>query len=158
MVKIQSTENPPAEATSEAPAGQGSIPPETWALIQKAGHRAAEALSDLLDPKSLEKLKPGDKLRALELAFARAYGPPIKREVSVTLSGDVSDAVSASLAGLAARDLPEMGRSGDVLDAEPGESGFETHDSPKPLRRSSTPLSASERQRRRAHGRYASDA
>lgn len=146
------------DATSEPDTGLGSIPPETAALLRKAGHAAAEALADWLEPHKLAKLKPGERIRLVELALTRAFGPPVKREVSVTLSGDVSDAVSASLAALSARDLPEMRRTGDVLDGEPASSLSEGDDTREPRRPMSEPLRASERARRRTHSRYASDA
>jgi hypothetical protein len=99
----------PQEAAGSRPP---DIPPETWQALQDAGHSAAERLRDLLQAKAFERLKPSDQARLIELALNRAYGPPIKREMSLTLSGNVSDAVAASLARLSAVDLPEFATDG----------------------------------------------
>lgn len=85
-----------------------AIPPAVWADLQGAASVAAQRLRDLLEHKSFERLRPSDKARLIELALTRAYGPPIKREMSLTLSGTVSDAVAESLGRLAASDLPEF--------------------------------------------------
>lgn len=102
-----------ADSQQDAPqAAPSNIPPETWAMLQEAGHSAAERLRDLLQSSSFARLKPGDQARLIELALNRAYGPPIKREMSLTLTGEVSDATSQILASLAERDLPEIGSKG----------------------------------------------
>lgn len=95
-------------AAEEPQVGPGDIPAATWAMIQQAGHKAAGRLLELLDGREWSKLKAGDKLRLVELAMNRAYGPPIKREQRLELRGDVSDAVAASLAKLSSFDLPEL--------------------------------------------------
>jgi hypothetical protein len=99
----------PDEGAAKRP---DNIPPATWQALSEAGHVAAERLLDLLQGKSFERLKAGDQARLIELALNRAYGPPIKREMSLTLSGTVSDAVAESLSNLASVDLPEMATHG----------------------------------------------
>ena len=103
---------PPATPDSAAPAsyappGEG-IPPHVWATLQEAGEEAAQRLLELLAPARFNGL-PGSVQRALlDLALTRAYGLPVRRSVSVTLSSDDADAVATSLAAL--RDsLPERG-------------------------------------------------
>jgi hypothetical protein len=81
-------------------------------LLQSAGHTAAERLDELLRSSGFKRLRPSEQAKLIELALNRAYGPPIKREMSVTLSGNVSDAVAASLARLSAYDLPENAPKG----------------------------------------------
>lgn len=89
-----------------------SVPAHVWTTLQAAGERAADKLLDMLSSKKFDRLRPSEQARLVELALNRAYGPPIKREMSLTLTGNVSDAVAASLATLSATDLPEMaGRS-----------------------------------------------
>ena len=95
------------ETVDESPRPD-AIPPAVWALLQEAGSVAAGRLLDLLHSKAFERLKVGDQTRLIQLALDRAYGPPIKREMSLTLSGTVSDAVSEALAAHAGLDLPEM--------------------------------------------------
>jgi hypothetical protein len=95
-------------AESAAEGRPDAIPPEVWQDLQGAASMAAQRLRDLIEKKSFERLKPSDQARLIELAFNRAYGPPIKREMSLTLSGTVSDAVAESLGRLAASDLPEF--------------------------------------------------
>tara|TARA_R110000823_G_scaffold5692_6_gene22457 strand:- start:251 stop:634 length:384 start_codon:yes stop_codon:yes gene_type:complete len=85
-----------------------NIPPATWAALSEAGHVAAERLLSLLQGPAFMRLKAGDQARLIELAMNRAYGPPIKRELSLSLSGQVSDAVAESLGRLAGAELPEM--------------------------------------------------
>ena len=62
----------------------------------------------MIAAKSFERLKPADQARLIEMALNRAYGPPVKREMTLSLSGTVSDAVAESLGRLAAADLPEL--------------------------------------------------
>ena len=103
----------PSETAPESVAKRpDNIPPATWEALSEAGHVAAERLLDLLQSKSFERLKSGDQARLIELALNRAFGPPIKREMSLTLSGTVSDAVAESLSNLASVDLPEMAAHG----------------------------------------------
>lgn len=85
-----------------------AIPPDVWDHLQQAGSLAAERLHELLAAPSFTRLRPSDQIKLIDLALVRAYGPPIKREVSLALSGDVSDAVAESLGRLAAAPLPEM--------------------------------------------------
>ena len=85
-----------------------TIPAHVWQTLQDSGAMAAQRLSDLLHGKSFERLKVGDQTRLIQLALDRAYGPPIKREMSLQLSGTVSDAVAESLGRLASTELPEM--------------------------------------------------
>ena len=99
------------DSEQDAPAKRpDNIPPATWQALSEAGHQAAERLLDLIKAKSFERLKPTDQARLIELALNRAYGPPIKREMSLTLSGNVSDAVAESLGALAGTSLPEFSR------------------------------------------------
>jgi len=99
----------PAEPPNiAADARPDAIPAEAWEALQEAGQRASERLRDLIAGKSFERLKPADQARLIQLALDRAYGPPVKREMSLTLSGSVSDAVAESLARLASSDLPEF--------------------------------------------------
>lgn len=90
-----------------APSG---IDPETWATIQQAGSAAAVRLLELIEGPGWRSLKASDKAALIRLAFDRAYGPPVQRQATLTLSGSVSDAVADSLARLSAADLPETGR------------------------------------------------
>ena len=85
-----------------------NVPEHVWQNLQSAGERAAERLLDELQSPTFERLKPGEKRALIELALNRAYGPPVKREVSVQLSAEMGDAVTESLASLAATDLPEL--------------------------------------------------
>lgn len=101
IVPLGSTETP-ADGKPDA------MPPEAWEALQQAGTRAAERLRDLIEANSFKRLKPTDQARLIQLALDRAYGPPVKREMSLTLSGTVSDAVAESLGRLASADLPEM--------------------------------------------------
>lgn len=96
------------ETHTEPQASPDGIPAETWALLRSAGHTAAERLDTMLKSSSFNRLKASDQARLVELALNRAYGPPVKREMSLTLSGDVSDAVATSLARLSSVDLPEI--------------------------------------------------
>tara|TARA_R110002167_G_scaffold74809_6_gene209113 strand:- start:1162 stop:1569 length:408 start_codon:yes stop_codon:yes gene_type:complete len=94
-----------ADDTQQRPS---AIPPNVWVLLQSAGERAAGKLNDMLSSIKFDRLKPTEQARLVELALNRAYGPPIKREMSLQLTGNVSDAVAASLASLSATDLPEL--------------------------------------------------
>ena len=89
-----------------------NIPAHVWALLQEAGEIAAQRLLEELQSAAFSRLKPGDKARLIELALTRSYGPPIKREMTLSLSGTVSDAVAESLGRLASSDIPEMRRQG----------------------------------------------
>ena len=124
------------DADPEPPAERPqNIPPAAWAALQEAGVAAAERLRDMLASKAFERLKAGDKARLIELALTRAYGPPIKREMTLSLSGNVSDAVAASLSRLAAADLPEL-RNRRSAPAEGDGSGQGSAPVSEPLRRS----------------------
>lgn len=113
-----------APEATDAPSDRPStIPAEVWAALQDAGQAAAERLRDLLKAKAFERLKPGDQARLIELALNRAYGPPIKREMTLSLSGNVSDAVAASLARLSASDLPEFGQKRRNVPSEGSDTG-----------------------------------
>jgi hypothetical protein len=103
---VEEETDAPAAASDGRPT---TIPPDVWTQLQAAGATAAERLADLLASKAFERLKPPDQARLIELALNRAYGPPIKREMTLSLSGNVSDAVAASLARLSSADLPELG-------------------------------------------------
>ena len=100
-----------------------NIPAATWSALQEAGHEAAERLRDLIQSPRFERLKPGDQARLIELALTRAYGPPIKREMTLSLSGNVSDAVAESLGRLASADLPEMGQERRKRSGEGSDTG-----------------------------------
>jgi len=100
---------PPADDTADTEQQRPTaIPPNVWVLLQSAGERAAGKLNDMLSSAKFDRLKPTEQSRLIELALNRAYGPPIKREMSLQLTGNVSDAVAASLASLSATDLPEL--------------------------------------------------
>jgi len=103
---------PLAEPQSVDEGRPDAIPPEAWAALQEAGQAAAERLRDLIAAKSFERLRPSEQARLIQLALDRAYGPPVKREMSLTLSGNVSDAVAESLGRLASAELPEFTADG----------------------------------------------
>jgi len=97
----------PPTRTDPMEARRGDIPPETWALIQQAGHKAAERLLDLIEKPAFSRMKVTDQARLIELALNRAYGPPIQKSATLALSGKISDAVADELARLSEQDLPE---------------------------------------------------
>ena len=102
---------PLTPAETPADGRPDAVPPATWEALQEAGHRAAERLRDMIEAKSFERLKPSDQARLIQLALDRAYGPPVKREMSLTLTGNVSDAVAESLGRLASAELPEFAQN-----------------------------------------------
>lgn len=85
---------------------QGAIPSHVWQLLQQAGEEAAQRLNELLSSPSFHKQKTSDQVRLIELALVRAYGLPVRRQISVELSSKDGDAIAASLSSLADR-LPE---------------------------------------------------
>lgn len=139
LTSEQETGGDVAAADDALPPAQGDIPAATWRLLQEAGHVAAERLHDLLaNDKGWKRLKPADQARLIELAFNRAYGPPIKRQARLELSGRVSDAVADSLASLSAIDLPEYGRSANLATAEQAQDvaeGVDTGEAPSARQR-----------------------
>ena len=93
----------------------GTIPDHVWRLLGSAGEAAAVRLQHMLtDHDQWAALKQGERLRLVELAMNRAYGPPVKREVKLTGKLD-ADAVQASLSRLSdAMDLPEYRGAGSA--------------------------------------------
>jgi hypothetical protein len=83
------------------------LPAHVAATLAKAGEKAAQRLLELLAGPRFDRFRPSEQRALIELALTRAYGLPVRREVSVTLSSSDSDAVAASLASLAGRPLPE---------------------------------------------------
>jgi hypothetical protein len=83
------------------------LPAHVAATLAKAGEKAAQRLLELLAGPRFERFRPSEQRALIELALTRAYGLPVRREVSVNLSSSDSDAVAASLASLAGRPLPE---------------------------------------------------
>lgn len=106
------------------------VPAHVWHLLQRSGEKAAEKLLDILTSASWAKLPTATQLRVIDLALTRAYGPPIKREVSVALTGKVSDATSDALAAMSGQPLPEYrhhtskGRADDAIDVTPEGSDY----------------------------------
>jgi hypothetical protein len=93
---------------SDAPAPAG-IPPAVWSDICAAGAAAAQRLRHLLEHgPAWAKLPATTQARLIELALTRAYGAPVAKTLSLSLSSSDADAVAASLAGFAAS-LPEHG-------------------------------------------------
>ncbi len=90
------------------PSPGGDIPPHVWSLLQQAGEAAAGRLRDLLKSPDFASYAPTAKARLIELALVRAYGLPIRRAVTVNLSGDD---VAKSLAELSDM-LPERQATG----------------------------------------------
>lgn len=97
---------PTPSPTPVEPSQGGDIPAHVWALLQEAGEEAAQRLVELLQPQRFNGLAGSVQRALLDLALTRAYGLPVRRSVSVSLSSDDADAVAASLVAL--RDsLPE---------------------------------------------------
>jgi hypothetical protein len=95
-----------AQDGAPAPAG---IPPAVWSDICAAGAAAARRLRHLLEHGTAwTKLPATTQARLIELALTRAYGAPVAKTLSLSLSSSDADAVAASLAGFAAS-LPEHG-------------------------------------------------
>jgi len=109
LLPLESVETESAETPDNA--RPTSIPAEAWEALQEAGHAAAERLRELITARSFERLRPAEQARLIALALDRAYGPPVKREMTLSLSGDVTDAVADSLARLSGADLPETRKS-----------------------------------------------
>ena len=85
------------------------IPPHVWALLQDAGELAATRLVELLRSTAFKTYSAGAQRGLIELALTRAYGLPIRKALTVTLSSTDADAVAASLNDLA-QSLPEQGQ------------------------------------------------
>lgn len=109
----------------DMPDAPSNIPPETWAVLQSAGHAAAVRLLDLIEAPGFSRLKPADQARLIELALTRAHGAPLARSASVALSGTITDAVADSLATLSGHDLPEyaQSRQNGPPDSQPAPAG-----------------------------------
>lgn len=101
---VPAVSDDPSVADSPLPAG---LPQHVAATLAQAGERAAQRLLEILTSKAFERYRPSEQRALIELALTRAYGLPVRREVSVSLTSDDSDAVAASLAQLAGRPLPE---------------------------------------------------
>lgn len=111
-VVMSDDDNATQDAAQALQAQSSHIPPSVWQTLQDAGQIAAEKLLALLNNATFDTLAPRDKRALIELALTRAYGLPVKREVSVSLSSSDGDAVAASLAALSARvTLPEYAPS-----------------------------------------------
>lgn len=98
-----------AQAQSEPQAGNSiatgadiaeGIPLAVWALLQEAGELAAERLRDLLASPRFASFRPAEQRALIDLALTRAYGLPVRRSLSVSLSSSDTDAIAASLIGL----------------------------------------------------------
>ena len=89
-----------------------TIPPHVWELLQEAGEEAASRLVSLLKSPRFASYKPSEQRSLIDLALTRAYGLPVRREVSLNLSSSDTDAVAASIAALGdALTLPERQRA-----------------------------------------------
>lgn len=104
--------------SDELPPQEG-IPPHVWTILQEAGEEAAQRLLELLQPATFTKLAGSVQRSLLDLALTRAYGLPVRRSVSVSLTSDDADAVAASLVELRDR-LPE--RRPEPRDVTPGDA------------------------------------
>lgn len=100
------------------------IPPHVWALLQQAGEAAAHRLVQIIQSPRFATYAPSAQRGLIELALTRAYGLPVRKALSVTLSTSDADAVAASLADLAS-DLPETARQRvrEALSTPSGDQG-----------------------------------
>jgi hypothetical protein len=87
------------------------IPPHVWALLSEAGELAAERLRDLLASPRFATFRASEQRALIDLALTRAYGLPVRRSLSVSLSSGDTDAIAASLIGLQEA-LPERAQDG----------------------------------------------
>jgi len=108
------------------------IPAHVWALLSEAGELAAERLRDILASPRFASFRPSEQRALIDLALTRAYGLPVRRSLSVSLSSSDTDAIAASLIGLQDA-LPE--RAGepfqggqDARDVTPGGNGTQDTD------------------------------
>lgn len=108
----------PDAAQGALPSPADGIPPHVWALLQSAGHEAAQKLLALLRSPTFSTFAPSSQARLIELALTRAYGLPVRRSVSVNLNSDDADAVAASLLDLA-DNLPERRAAARARDITP---------------------------------------
>lgn len=86
-----------------------ALPADVAEDILEAGRLAAKRLREELGAAKFAKLPPAVRRGLIELGLTRAYGLPVKREVTVNLSSNDMDAVAASLA-LLAEALPEKNK------------------------------------------------
>lgn len=92
------------------PQADSAIPPHVWAMLQRGGELAAQRLVELLASPAFRRYSPAAQRSLIDLALTRAYGLPIKRALTVSLSSGDADAVAASLLDLSAA-LPEHARA-----------------------------------------------
>lgn len=85
------------------------IPPHVWAMLQEAGELAAQRLVEILASPMFRTIAPSAQRGLIELALTRAYGLPVRKALSVSLTSTDADAVAASLADLTGA-LPETAR------------------------------------------------
>jgi len=101
------------------------IPAHVWTMLQEAGELAAERLRDLLASPRFGSFRPSEQRALIDLALTRAYGLPVRRSLSVSLSSSDTDAIAASLIGLQDA-LPERGdAASQARDVSPGTEGPE---------------------------------
>jgi hypothetical protein len=132
----------PSDADAPLPAG---LPANVAATLAKAGEAAATRLLSLLTGPRFDRFRPSEQRALIELALTRAYGLPVRREVSVSLTSSDTDAVAASLAHLAGRPLPEYRQSATESHAGGRNDPSEDDDSRDPVSPVSEPLRRSRR-------------
>lgn len=89
-----------AETPSTGADLSDGIPAHVWALLSEAGELAAERLRDLLASPRFATFRPAEQRALIDLALTRAYGLPVRRSLSVSLTSSDTDAIAASLIGL----------------------------------------------------------
>lgn len=98
------------------PPSEAGVPKHIWDMLQRAGEAAAFRLNEILQSPKFAKYPPTAQKALIELALTRAYGLPVRKAVTVTLSSADGDAVAKSLAELTGM-LPEM-RCRDITPEE----------------------------------------
>jgi hypothetical protein len=128
---LEPTDGQSAPQTSETVATGADlaegIPAHVWELLSEAGELAAERLRDILRSPRFKSFRPSEQRALIDLALTRAYGLPVRRSLSVSLSSSDTDAIAASLMGLQDA-LPERGNEPlqggqDARDVTPGGQG-----------------------------------